>query len=193
MNGPAQSNDKQTLRQIMRQKTQGLPMEEALFSSEKITAAVLASDLYRQAHSLFIYVSVGKEPDTRRLIRHALQAGKTVYVPKCLPGHTLQAVAIDSLNCLTPGALGIPEPPAGERDFPAAGIDLAIVPCVAASLNGGRLGHGAGYYDRFLAAHPLPTLCLCHAQLLLPDLPMTPQDVPMDYIATAGGIHRCGE
>ena len=65
---------------------------------------------------------------------------------------------------------GIPEP------------DLILVPCVAASPGGIRLGHGAGYYDRFLAEHSGKAVCLCFRALLRADLPMEETDIPMDLV-----------
>ena len=72
-------------------------------------------------------------------------------------------------------------------EIPFPSIELAVVPCVCATPDGRRLGHGAGYYDRFLRAHPMPCLCLCFHALLLDDLPTGPTDFPMDAVITEEG------
>ena len=150
---------------------------------------MLESEWYRQAKSLFIYVSVGKEPDTRALINAALWDGKQVYVPKCRKKPVMDAVRICSPDDLRPGALGIPEPAAGG---PAAkSLDLAIVPCISVSPRGDRLGHGGGYYDAFLSAHPCRTVCLCHKALMSPDIPAGSLDVPVDAVAYGEGLIPC--
>ena len=175
---------KQALRLSIRERMDKMTEEEAEASSRRITRQVLASPLYRNARSVFLYVSVGKEPDTRVLLRHALDDGKSVYVPKCLPDHRMLAVRICSANQLRPGAMGIPEPVEWTETAAAHQLDLIIVPCVAAGRDGSRLGHGAGYYDRFLQGAAAPTLCLCHAALLCDAIPMEPRDVRMDQVAT---------
>ena len=53
---------------------------------------------------------------------------------------------------------------------------------MAATPNGIRLGHGAGYYDRFLAEHPGKTVCLCFRKLLRSDLPAEDTDISMDLV-----------
>lgn len=187
-----QKNDlalkKKRLRQEAAEIIGGFPPGALKEASQKITANILSSPLYRQAASLFVYVNMAKEPDTRVLIENAWMAGKKVYVPKCYGQGRMDAVRVLGWHDLAPGAYGIPEPtaaPAGSS-FPA--IDLAIVPCVRAAADGRRLGHGAGYYDRFLRAHPMPCLCLCFHALLLDDLPTDQLDVPMDAVITEEGF-----
>lgn len=156
-------------------------------ASARITDRVLSSPLYRQAASIFVYVSTEKEPDTRALIEDAWKTGKKVYVPKCYGQGRMDAVRVFGWDDLAPGAYGIPEPISAPTEFPFPSIDLAVVPCVRATTDGRRLGHGAGYYDRFLQAHPMPCLCLCFYALLLDDLPAGPLDVPMDAVVTEEG------
>lgn len=153
-------------------------------ASEKITERVLAFPLYQQAASLFFYVSTDREPDTRAMIEDAWKAGKAVYVPKCYGQGRMDAVRVFDWNDLSPGTYGIPEPKNAPLNEPFPSIDLAVVPCVCASPDGRRLGHGAGYYDRFLEAHPMPCLCLCFHALLREDVPFGPLDRLMDAVIT---------
>ena len=88
-------------------------------------------------------------------------------------------VEIPSLSLLQPGAYGIPEPPA---DLPAAdpggyAATLALIPCLAASPDGVRLGRGGGDYDRFLAHYKGRRLLVCPTAALLGDLPCEGWDV----------------
>ena len=99
----------------------------------------------------------------------------------------MEAVRIRDERELVPGILGIPEPLSARETAEPEDIDLALVPCVAASLSGKRLGHGAGYYDRFLRGKGPATLCLCYQSLLTEEIPMTPLDVWMDWIVTENG------
>ncbi len=63
-------------------------------------------------------------------------------------------------------------------------IDLAIVPCVAADRRGFRLGHGGGYYDRYLGKLHCPRICLCRGRALLECVPAEEFDLRMDMILT---------
>ena len=91
-------------------------------------------------------------------------------------------------------AFGIQEPPA---DLPAAdpagyAAALALVPCLAASRDGVRLGRGGGYYDRFLAYYKGAGLLLCPEALLLDELPCDDWDARFapENILTEKGILR---
>ena len=151
---------------------------------------LLQSELWRSASGVFLYVSVQNEPDTRALIEDALGAGKRVYVPLCCAEHVMKAVRIRSLDELRPGVLGIPEPPADNETAQPCDVDLAVVPCVTATRGGQRLGHGAGYYDRFLQSNPCKTLCLCYEPMLSPSVPTDAQDRPMDCVLSERACYR---
>ncbi len=155
--------------------------------SAVIADTVLRSAAFRQARTVFCFVSLPSEPDTRPILEAALGSGKTLLLPKCV-GKKMYAVPAADLSALIPGAYGIPEP-ASLPEGPCPAPDLVLVPCVAASKTGVRLGHGAGYYDAYLAACPAPKICLCFDAFLLPDLPAEPHDVPMDAVVTASGVY----
>ena len=70
----------------------------------------------------------------------------------------------------------------GEADDPAA---LVLMPGLAFDPQGHRLGYGGGFYDRFLAAEPHPTIALCYAFQLLPQLETEAHDIPVDAVLSA--------
>ena len=179
---------KQQLRRAYKASGAALTKEYRDFADCAIRAYVQYSEVWQKAESVFLYVSMWAEPDTRALIEAALSEGKRVYVPLCCPDRTMKAVRIRSLDELKPGTMNIPEPPADNEAAAPGTLDLAVVPCLTASFEGARLGHGAGYYDRFLRLHACPSMCLCYGQLLADALPMEEHDVWMDYVATEAGI-----
>ncbi len=179
--------EKKWLRQEAAKIISNFPSSALKEASGKITVQVLSSPLYRQAASLFVYVSTEQEPDTCAIMEDAWKAGKAVYVPKCSGQGRMDAVRVFGWDDLAPGAYGVPEPVGAPADGLLPAIDLAVVPCVSATAEGKRLGHGAGYYDRFLRAHPMPRLCLCFHALLLTDLPTDQLDAPMDAVITEEG------
>jgi 5-formyltetrahydrofolate cyclo-ligase len=93
---------------------------------------------------------------------------------------------------LKSGAFGIPVPEELEIDLPP-GDALVIVPCVGFADNGHRIGHGAGYYDRFLAAHEGRKIGIAFEAQRVPDFEVEPHDVRMDVIVTEVASYRIGE
>ena len=197
------ADGKAVLRAEMKRRADALSPEYVRASSEKIAEALFASELWRGADSVFLFVGVGKEPDTASLLSRALWEGKAVFIPKCLPAdenrpRRMLAVRIRSADELIPGTYGIPEPrydPVCPPEVKEPGsLGLILVPCVTANAKGERLGHGAGYYDRFLAgreANRPPAVCLCHAALVTEEIPMSERDVKMDALITEEGIVWC--
>jgi len=182
---------KEKLRSEILQKTRTLPESYIVSASKRITDSVLTSQLYKEAQTIFVYVSTSTEPDTRAILEDAWRVGKAVYVPKCWRKPHMDAIRINGFHELAPGKLGIMEPISDTAADALSALDLAIIPCVSASQDGRRLGHGAAYCDMFLTGLSVPKLCLCFDALLHSDIPMEDHDVWMDYVATENGIVDC--
>ena len=91
---------------------------------------------------------------------------------------------VSDLSKLRSGKFGIPEPvPDAPELAPQAG-DIVIVPALCCDENGDRLGHGAGYYDRYLAEHDCFTVCLCRKRMLESFIPTEPTDVAVSLVLT---------
>lgn len=175
--------EKKHLRKEMLAKRGKLPEEYRRTAGESIQEQVLSSPEYAAARSLFVYVSMPGEPPTERILRCALADGKEVYVPKCV-GKEMLAVRIRRLDSLHPGSYGIPEPEDSAETKTASELDLILVPCVSASEDGRRLGHGGGYYDRFLARERGSAVCLCFRRMLCEDIPVEETDVRIPRVIT---------
>ena len=190
MNQPAWTEEKAGIRRRVLSLRETLPQDARRAWDEAIRRAVLASPAYRAARSVFLYVSTAGEPDTRGILDAALKDGKRVYVPKCL-GKTMLAVPFPGWEGMAPGLMGIPEPAMWDGDAPEDAIDLTLTPCVTASRDGGRLGHGGGYYDRFFAGRQTLRACLCYEALLTDAIPVAPWDARMDALVTERGWQAC--
>ena len=191
--------DKRQMRSVLKERAAELAKEYMDAASICMTGYVEKSEEYKKADRIFIYVSMPREPQTDELIVRALQSGKKVYVPRCIkgPGHLMEAVRIESMDDLETGSYGIREPRrrdgnAGEICEPEE-LDLAIIPCVSAWTDGRRLGHGAGYYDRFLARCSCPKMILCFEKMLDERIEMDEHDVYMDALVTENGVRYIGE
>ncbi|QHT63012.1 5-formyltetrahydrofolate cyclo-ligase [Paenibacillus lycopersici] len=102
--------------------------------------------------SIMAYVPFRSELDTTLLIEWCWRKGLTVVVSRCIRGdRSMELYAIEAWDELMPGAYGIREPdPAAARRCGAGFVpDIVFVPGLAFDGDGGRLGYGGGYYDRF--------------------------------------------
>ncbi|PIA13651.1 nagb/rpia/CoA transferase-like protein [Coemansia reversa NRRL 1564] len=132
------------------------------------------------------------EVQTKPLIRHALDEGKTVYVPRC-DGSVMDMVRLESshdLDTLPQNKWGIPEP---SKDRPAVNpqvLDFIVVPGVAFDRYGNRCGHGKGYYDRYLAQAKQAFACaVClNVQVLDTPVPSNSYDQKPHAVITPSGM-----
>jgi 5-formyltetrahydrofolate cyclo-ligase len=136
-----------------------------------------------RANTVFCYISCDAEADTRVLLQQLLDGGKQVCVPRVTSGGEIEAVTFSGWTGLVPGPYGIPAP-AG-TDTVTGTIDLCITPGLGFGVNGGRLGQGLGYYDRWFAAHTVVCkIGLAYECQIVTDLPVEPHDAMMDIIIT---------
>lgn len=142
---------------------------------------------YAAAGRLFAYWSVGRECDTRALLERARRRGMPAALPVCRGRGEMDFFLWTGELVL--GRLGIPEPQGGEIAFPGPG-DLMAVPAVCCDAGGYRLGRGGGYYDRYLAAHPCFSVCLCRERLLAEKVPRDWNDFPVSAVITEERVLR---
>jgi len=140
--------------------------------------------------SVFCYLSTAREVDTHSLIDGLVAAGITVLVPRLMDRTIMIATAFPGWSGLVPGALGILSP-SSTTAFHSS-IDAVLVPGLAFSTRGARLGYGAGYYDRWLAGHSeTARIGLCFEFQIVRDLPVASHDEPLDYLVTDQRLHVC--
>ena len=183
MHGGARA-EKQRIRMETRRISEQLTSEYRREASREITRQVLTLPFWKEAGCVMAYWSLPEEPDTRELMETALREGKTLLLPRCLDSSRMIACPAGDLDSLKPGILGIPEPEETAPGMRLPEPDLILVPCMAAAMHGVRLGHGVGYYDRFLAEHTGKTVCLCFQALLRADIPAEETDVSVDLVIT---------
>ena len=197
--------EKQRQRQLARERRARISPEALAEGSRRIEEQVLALPAYQEAQTVMAYMSMPGEPETRGIILDAIRRGKRVLLPRCLDGKRMEAALFTGFEDLVPGRMGIPEPGKQEgaafgqetaperqggtekREPKAEQPDLILIPCMAATPDGKRLGHGAGYYDRFLPGSAGLKVCLCFQALLAEDLPTDENDIRMDLVVTDSG------
>ena len=176
--------DKKALRREIREKKRAMSEVEIVRRSERLGELFVATEAYRNAKSVYGYLPYNQEVRTVPMLQKALSDGKRVAVPKVY-GDTMRFVWLDDLSKVEKSEMGIPEPVADE---PVADDDTALVlmPGVAFTEKGDRMGYGGGYYDRFLAAEPNhPTVALCYEFQIVETLPTEEFDIPVDLVLWA--------
>lgn len=133
---------------------------------------------------VLLYYGVGTEPDTARLLEPLAARGYRLALPRCLPGHRMEAREYLGREHLLPNAYGIPEPDGSCPIVKREDLSRILVPALCCDERGYRLGHGGGYYDRYLAGYAGPTIALCRDRLLLPLIPTEAHDLPVDTVLT---------
>ena len=182
--------DKKLLRSEILEKLAQMSDANRADEDLKIFDNIVKSDVFKRAQTVFMYISVGHEADTRRIAEYALSQGKCVAIPRCIGQGIMHAVEIKSLAELVPDKYDIPSAPAQARIVNPHELDLVLVPAVAFDKVGNRLGRGGGYYDRYLEKIPKETVTMgiCRAAQLLCEIPSASHDIPVDYVVSPKGI-----
>jgi 5-formyltetrahydrofolate cyclo-ligase len=191
------SDDPQQLKKAIRQQAHAarnaLPNKEEL--SAVICERLAAMPEYTRAHTVMYYVDVRSEVRTRHYLPTALTQGKRVVVPYCVNGE-LELFNLRNMDELAVGMYKILEPKAelrglADKRVEASELDLVIVPGVAFDREGGRTGHGFGYYDKLLnrARPDAPLIALAFECQLFPRIPMRHHDVFMDKVVTETTVY----
>jgi len=192
---PSKPESKADLRTEMRARLEKLTTEQRESAESRIARRVVELPEIRDAHGILSCLSYGTEVDTRRVIERLMEAGKNLYVPRAQDSdHTLH---VHPWPCsLVTLPMGLRQPPPGEPEVAVEDIgehlDAVLVLGLAFERHRGwRLGHGAGYFDRFLAVHPdlLPVALAFECQLV-DALPVEPHDRPMGLVVTEERVLR---
>ena len=176
--------EKRALRHRIVAARKAIPGDVAEADSERILHRIL--DLLptsRAGLRVVAYLSIGSEVRTEPLCRALLARGYELALPRIDPEGGMCAVAIASLEALTAGPMGVLEPVEGVAL--SAPPQVIIVPGVAFSSDGERLGRGKGYYDRFLEQWPAALrVAPAFECQLVKQIPTEPHDQPVDRIVT---------
>ena len=175
---------KEEARKIIAERKRTLSDSYKKQADKNIFKQLIQSEQYKKANTLFCYVSMKDETDTWMFLHKALEDGKTVGVPVCIGKGIMEVREIHNLEDLEKGAYGIMEPKDTCRKMEKYEFDLGIIPCVAADDRKRRLGHGAGYYDRYLEGTDFLKVMICWKKLLLEEVPVDVHDIEMDWLIT---------
>lgn len=179
--------EKKRLRTEYLQKRRALTLKHWKYAGKSIRRRLEQSALYQECSTLMTYVSAkDNEVDTCVLIDSALQSGRVVVVPVVIPGEPeLRWARIGSRSELTLAKFGLLEPNPFQRRYVDVHDDaLCVVPGLAFTRDGWRIGYGGGYYDRFLASFQGTSVGLAFEIQLAPLLPKGIHDQQLHYVLT---------
>ena len=184
---------KSELRRTFRASRASLPLELVEGWSTAICARVNALEQWRQAGIVHCYVgALPGEVRTERLIEGALRDHKRVICPRIRPHGQLDHRELNKLSQLTDSAFGLREPdPELCAPAEATESEIVVVPGVAFSADGHRLGMGGGYYDRFLSQSECLRIVLAYETQLVDTIPRVNHDEPVDLIVTELRVIKC--
>ncbi len=176
--------NKAALRAQIRSRKRAMSPEEIEEKSLVLARMLREHPYYRDAKCIYGYLPYNQEVRTTAMLAAALAEGKRVAVPKVY-GEEMRFLYITDLSRVAAGYCGIPEPVddgpvAREKDA------LVLMPGLAFDVQGGRMGYGGGFYDKFLQQEPEhPTLALCYDFQMVEKVPTDDHDHPVDVVIYA--------
>lgn len=175
---------KKQLRQKIREIQKTLSSDYCKDADLAICERILALPAYAEAKVIFCFVGTADEINTEHLLKQAWKDGKEVLVPRCAEKGVMHVYKITSMDDLEIGQYGIREPKQVCRLVHPEQIDFAVIPCMSCDKLGYRLGHGGGYYDRYLEHTTFATAVVCREKLMLEKVPMDIYDRRLDWVVS---------
>lgn len=176
-----------------------LPADMRAAHNAAITRRLLQLPDYRQAGTILGYMNFGAEFASELWIQQMLDDGKKLALPR-VNRHTCQLDLywVDDLeNQLEPGLWGIREPVVErcQRLTTLNEVEFALLPGVAFTRDGARLGYGGGFYDKLLARMTIqPALVAAAFELqIVGQIPQEATDVKVEWIITERETIACSE
>jgi 5-formyltetrahydrofolate cyclo-ligase len=182
------SEEKARVRDILRARKDAMAPEERAIKSGYIARHLML--LIAEGETVMVFTSKEKEVNTRPLIEALFEQKNPVVVPIIQKEDvSLRLSYLREMAALVPSTFGVPEPIGNEIPAKPQDVDVIILPMLGFDRAGGRIGYGAGYYDRFLEKNPdLTKIGVAFGCQEMETLPVDENDIKMDLIVTEDGI-----
>ena len=181
--------EKRELRRVVKERFRALDAEEKQQKSAAVVLLLGEILAQREASVVALFSPMNDEVQIAPLVEKLAKEGRCrVVLPRVesmADGEAEMEFYDYEPTQLAVGAFGIIEPQAGEP-CEASEIDVMVVPGVAFDRNGGRLGRGKGYYDRYISREEFRAECIgvCFDFQLFDELPTEPHDRAMDMVVS---------
>ncbi|MCD4740464.1 5-formyltetrahydrofolate cyclo-ligase [archaeon] len=179
---------KKQARKTTLEKRENITSSRRHLKSWLIKKHLINSPEWNHAKTIMLYIAIKSEVKTTRIIKTALNQGKTVLVPK-IKNRKIIPVKLKTLANLENSTYGVPIPSNAQESKEK--IDLIIVPGIAFDCKGNRIGYGGGYYDKFLKKQDAQTIALAYEEQLLQEIKSEPHDQKVKKIITEKRIIEC--
>ena len=185
------SDNRKELRKSKIQARNSLSPEERERLSAIISEIIATSEVFKNAKTVLIYRATKGEVRLDALEKADEAAGKRLVYPLCISDSEMIALLPEDENAWKPGYFGIMEPVREKSaEIPPEEIDLVICPCTVFDEDCGRMGMGAGFYDRYLAKCVNAHIAAVAFEVQKADsIPMEPWDKPMEMVFTEAGTY----
>jgi 5-formyltetrahydrofolate cyclo-ligase len=180
---------KKIIREKLKERRKSLSEIDRERKSHKAYEKLIALEEMKNAKKVLVYISTGEELVTHFMVRRFLEMDMTVYVPKTEPDSII-ACRLDHWDDLEFGYQDILEPKEVIEIIHPKEIDLILVPAVAFTKKGERIGMGSGYYDRFLARTDAFKVGLAYEDQIIDEIPVEDHDIHMDIVITDENIYK---
>lgn len=181
---------KKDLRKKMLSKALSLLESYKSDADREITQLLLGLPEYKDASTVFCFVGVAHEINTRSFLKQVLADGKRLAVPLCIGKAVMEARRIFSLDELKRGYYGLYEPDNSSEIIPMDEVEFAVIPCLTADHKGNRLGHGGGFYDTlFNEYNNVPAAIICRERMC-GEVPTEVFDHRFSITVTEDGVFR---
>lgn len=178
------------LRKQMKSLLKAVGREEKEILDHNMCEKLFELPLISEAEYVYGYMSLPWEAGTEEILGRLLKQGVKVALPRVF-GSEMDFFEISSADDLEEGAFHILEPKDGckKAEWPDAVI---LVPGLAFSTDGKRLGKGGGYYDKYLEKHPEhKTIALAYGFQIMEEIPVADHDRRVDVAVTESEICIC--
>ena len=175
---------KERIRARLSIKRDALEPEVYRQAEEAIALQLKQMEVIKERGYIYGYYPLGKELSLLKFLDWALEAGKRVALPK-VEGSEMDFYEITSLQEVKKGSFGVMEPVTGQKvNWEEA---VCLTPGVGFDRQGNRIGHGAGYYDRYFEIHPrLIRMGIAYEFQVVKEIPAEETDIGMEYLITPG-------
>jgi 5-formyltetrahydrofolate cyclo-ligase len=190
---------KQSIRQSIIAAREKLPAPERSRLSRAVIASICALPAYRQAQTVLGYLNFGAELAAEVWVRLALAEGKRVLLPRVnRASRHLDLYKVQDLqDDVAPGLWGIREPVVERcaKEDALDTVDFILLPGVAFTRDGARLGYGGGFYDKLLArmSHQPALVAGAFALQIVPEIPQEQTDRKVGWLVTENETIRCNQ